>query len=126
MLEGDGLELLALDSGPAFDWNRDGVDEKTGWISGRDAFLAYDYNGDRMIDRADELMLSEYTPGAMSDLEGLRSFDTNKDQVFDSQDGKWSSFGLWQDKNSNGVTDPVHFSLIDARIYLLSQTIPAL
>ena len=112
-LEGDGLELLALDSGPAFDWNRDGVDEKTGWISGRDAFLAYDYNGDRMIDRADELMLSEYTPGAMSDLEGLRSFDTNKDQVFDSQDGKWSSFGLWQDKNSNGVTDTGEFRTLD-------------
>ena len=111
-LDGNGVDLLNLSAGVAFDWNRDGIAEATSWVAGSDAFLVYDYDHNRIIDRADEIALSEYAPGASTDLEGLRTFDSNQDGVFDARDEQWASFGLWQDKNSNGISDEDEFSYL--------------
>ncbi len=108
-LDGDGVELLGIEEGVAFDWNRDGDAEASGWAAGDDGFLVYDYNQDAQVTRADELMLREYLPGAETDLEGLRAFDSNEDGIFSGNDTSWNDFGVWQDRNSNGLTDEGEF-----------------
>ncbi len=108
-LDGDGVELLTIDEGIAFDWNRDGMAESTGWAGPDDGFLVYDYDHDTLVTRADELMLREYLPDATTDLEGLRAFDSNEDGTFNGEDKSWNDFGVWQDRNSNGITDEGEF-----------------
>lgn len=114
-LDGDGVELLSAENGVSFDW--DGISglERSGWVGGDDGFLVYDYNGDQQVTKADELSLKDYDAEAETDLEGLRAFDSNENGVFDSDDEKWADFGVWQDRNSNGVTDEGEFRGLDAQ-----------
>ncbi len=112
-LDGDGIELLDLSAGVQFDWNLDGESEATGWVGADDGILVYDYNHDSVVSYANELSLIEYNPGATTDLEGLQAFDTNQNGQFDAGDEEWQSFGVWQDKNSNGQTDEGEFTSLD-------------
>jgi hypothetical protein len=112
-LDGDGVELLDISAGVAFDWNLDGIAESTGWVGKDDGFLVYDYDHDRLVRYANELALKEYDPQANTDLEGLRAFDSNKDGIFDEVDDEWQAFGVWQDKNSDGKTDEGEFADLD-------------
>ena len=50
---------------------------------------------------------------AKTDLEGLRAVDSNEDGVFDGADEKCQSFGLWQDKNSNGQSEDDEFATLE-------------
>ena len=112
-LDGDGVELLGIEEGVTFDWNRDMVAESSGWVAADDGFLVYDHNHDRAVTRADELILKEYLPGATTDLEGLTAFDSNNDGIFNKEDKAWSDFGVWQDKNSDGISDEGEFHTLD-------------
>ena len=101
----------------AFDWDGDGVADPTAWVGALDGFLVIDLSAegdpgpDGVIDQAMELAFSawpnaEITGGDISDLEGLRIvFDTNRDNILDSQDARWSEFRVWQDLNQNGVSE---------------------
>jgi len=55
----------------------------------------------------------DYLPGAQTDLEGLQHFDTNQNNHLDKGDAAWSQFGVWQDKNMDGVTDEGEFLTLD-------------
>ncbi len=112
-LDGDGVELLDMDAGVKFDWNSDGELDPTGWVGEDDGFLVYDYDGDGLVTKGNELALKEYDPQATTDLEGLRAFDTNDDGIFSFEDAQWSKFGVWQDKNGNGQTDENEFLTLD-------------
>ena len=112
-LDGDGIELLNIDEGITFDWNYDAIPDTCGWVAADDGLLAYDYNQDGVIKEANELSLKDYAPDATTDLEGLRAFDSNEDGVFDSSDDEWDQFGIWQDKNSNGVSEEGEFTGLD-------------
>jgi hypothetical protein len=116
-LDGDGVELLNVSAGVGFDWDLDGNPNATGWVGGDDGFLVYDYDRNRIVTKADELVLKDYNPGATTDLEGLRAFDSNNNGVFDAADEEWAAFGVWQDKNSNGQTDNdgQEFATLDER-----------
>ncbi|HEY9105960.1 MAG TPA: cadherin-like domain-containing protein, partial [Roseateles sp.] len=106
-LNGDGFQFTDVDdSNVFFDVNGDGWRRKISWINPSDGLIAYDRNGDGKIDRFDEISFVPYKPDGQTDLEGLRAFDTNGDGVFSAADEKWAAFGVWQDANSNGVTDP--------------------
>lgn len=83
-----------------------------GW-GADDAILVYDYDHNGVVTSADELMLREYLPGATTDLEGLEAFDDNGDGVFSAEDAAWEDFGLWQDENSNGITDAGEFHTLN-------------
>jgi hypothetical protein len=51
--------------------------------------------------------------GVNTDLEGLaKVFDTNQDQVFDVRDADFSKFGVWQDRNQDGVVDAGEFKTL--------------
>jgi Ca2+-binding RTX toxin-like protein len=123
-LNGDGFHFTNVDdSNVFFDVNGDGWRRKIAWNNPADGFIAYDKNGDGKIDRFDEISFVPYKPEGQTDLEGLRAFDTNGDGIFSAADAKWNAFGVWQDANSNGVTDPGEFkSLNDLGINGISLT----
>ena len=109
-LNGNGFEFVNVDdSNVFFDVNGDGWKRRTSWIGKDDGLLAYDIDGDGKIDKPGEISFARYKDGAQSDLEGLRAFDSNGDGRFDAADDKWAKFGVWQDANQSGVTDPGEF-----------------
>ncbi|MGL5839641.1 MAG: cadherin domain-containing protein [Sphingorhabdus sp.] len=101
-LNGDGQTYANVKV--TFDINGDGQLDKTGWISGGDAFLALDRDGNGNIDKGAEISFLADKPGAKTDLEGLQAYDSNADGVFDAQDARFGEFLVWQDANSDGVS----------------------
>lgn len=109
-LNGNGFEFVNVDdSNVFFDVNGDGWKRRTSWIDKDDGLLAYDIDGDGKIDQAGEISFARYKEGAQGDLEGLSAFDSNGDGRFDAADDQWAKFGVWQDANQNGITDPGEF-----------------
>ncbi len=118
-LDGDGVEFASSAAGVRFDYNGDGTAETTAWVSPDDALLAIDKNGDGRVANGSELV---FGGAGVSDLQGLAAaYDSNGDGKLDAADKDFAKFGIWQDANSNGVTDPGEFrSLIDAGIISIS------
>ena len=121
-LDGDGVNLLDLHQSHArFDWNGDGLADKTGWVAKGDGLLFFDRNGDGEVSGANELSFIEDKPGAKSDLDGLSAFDTNGDGLFDRNDDQWSQFKIWKDINGNGVAASEElFTMADVGIQSIS------
>jgi Ca2+-binding RTX toxin-like protein len=114
-LGGDGFQFINVDDSNVFlDVNGDGVKRRTSWVGPSDGMLAFDENGNGKVDAPTEISFARFLSGAQTDLEGLRAFDTNHDGNFSSLDAKWSSFGVWQDANSNGVSDAGEFKSLSA------------
>lgn len=78
-LDGDGIELVALnDAGSVFwDIDEDGLGEATGWIAGGDGLLAVDLNEDGIINDHGELFGNDTTDG----FSILSAYDSNTDDV---------------------------------------------
>ena len=113
--DGD-ISLIGLeDSQALFNAESSGVQ---GWVGPEDGFLTIDADGSGAIDQANEIAFTEWHDDARTDLEGLAlAFDTNEDGKFDVQDERFAEFSVWQDANSNGVSDPGELrSLADAGI----------
>ncbi|WP_458574635.1 beta strand repeat-containing protein [Rhizobium sp. PDO1-076] len=118
-LDGDGQVSITENTsvgGVRFDWDGDGSADTTAWVGAGDGLLVIDLaadgsgGADGNIDQAQEIAFSMWPGDAdenhVSDLEGLRiAFDTNGDNILDSQDARWSEFRIWQDLNQNGVSD---------------------
>ena len=123
-LDGDGIELIPIsDSATWFDIKNDGTLHQTSWVGTDDGLLAYDENGDGKITNGKEIAFADRTALATdTDLEALASeFDSNKDGVLDSKDANFDKFKIWQDKNSNGISETGEVkSLNDAGILSLS------
>lgn len=114
-LDGDGVEFLSAAAGVTFDYAGDGNPESTAWVGADDGLLALDRNGNAQVDDGSEIV---FGGDGQTDLEGLAAnYDSNKDGVLDASDTDFAKFGVWQDANSNGVTDAGEFqSLGDAGI----------
>ncbi len=113
-LDGDGVELVSMVEGVTFDSDGDGLKEQTGWVGPDDGMLVWDFNQDNIIEHASELNFSIGMEDVTTDMEALaKVFDTNQDGVFDAQDEAWSEFGVWQDKNMDGITDEGEFRTLD-------------
>jgi serine-aspartate repeat-containing protein C/D/E len=100
-LNGDGIKTLSIDKGVEFDLLNTGSKNNVGWISGKDGLLAIDNNGNGQIDNGKEL----FGGGVGDGFAKLDSFDTNRDGVVDASDQGFGALKIWQDRNSNGVTD---------------------
>ena len=101
-LNGDGIKLTGATDGTAyFDLDADGIREKVGWVSSQDGLLVRDLNGNGKIDNIGELIGSE-TQDAYAFLDG---FDKNNDNKINNKDAIWKTLKVWQNKNSNGVTN---------------------
>jgi hypothetical protein len=109
-LTGDGIHTLSPDqnSGLLFDLNADGSPESSGWISPSDAFLALDRDGDGLITSGSELF-GNATPladgfRAANGFEALAELDSTADGTLDALDATYSSLLLWQDRNTDGLS----------------------
>lgn len=110
-LGGDGVRLLSPQESNMFiDLDGDGLRERVGWAAPEDAVLAYDRNRDGMVDLPSEVSFVNDLPGAKTDLEGLRAFDTDGDGKLTAADQGWDNFGLFQDVNNNGAQDAGDFT----------------
>lgn len=101
-LDGDGLELVSINGSRVVVRGEDDSLTRVGWLSGDDGFLALDRNGNGNIDNLSEISFAQDLEGAVTDLEGLRAYDSNDDGVFNASDARFGEFRIWQDKNQNG------------------------
>lgn len=112
--DGDGtIELATFDAQTTstfFDLDNDGFAEQTAWVSSDDALLARDVDGNGTIDDASELFGSATVDGFAK----LAELDSNGDQVIDQYDSAWSELVLWQDSNSDAVTQNGELSGLSA------------
>ena len=113
-LNKDGTATSKLNGAVNFDIDSNGFKEATGWISKDDAFLAYDRNGNGKIDNGNELFGDKtvsvgaygYTgETAKNGFEALKEFDFNNDNIIDEKDKDFDKLLLWQDLNTNGLTE---------------------
>ncbi len=103
------------DSTPVrFDLKGDGRRGRTGWVSPEDGLLGLDVNKNGTIDSGEELF-GEYSVGAGpkagqktfdNGFLALSQFDTNQDRLIDARDPIYSQLVLWQDLNSDGISQP--------------------
>ena len=101
-LNGDGqLNLTTASGGARFDLLGTGQPVQTAFVTGGDAFLALDRNGNGWIDSGRELFGDQN--GAANGFEELRKFDDNGDSVIDSRDAVFASLRLWRD-NGDGIS----------------------
>lgn len=105
-LDGDGVELTPVESSTVrFDMDNDGTRDLTGWAGADDGILAIDLNGNGLIDDGSEISFQPDLDGAVSDLEGLRAYDSNEDGFINADDLHFEDFRIWQDVNQDGVSD---------------------
>ncbi|MEM9274339.1 MAG: Ig-like domain-containing protein, partial [Cyanobacteria bacterium P01_F01_bin.143] len=100
-LNGDGVQTISIDQGVKFDMLVAGYEVSTGWLSGEDAFLATDDNGNGVIDDRSEL----FGGGVGEGFAELASFDSNGDGVVNASDDRFNELLVWQDANENAITD---------------------
>lgn len=115
-LDGDGLETIGINPAAPilFDHDGDGIANATGWIKPDDGFLVLDRNGDGVINDGTELF-GDSTPlydangeviGQAADgFAALAAEDSNHDGFVNAQDAHWADLRVWQDADSDGVTD---------------------
>ncbi len=108
-LDGDGLELLALNAGPDFDLYASGLAAAMAWASPDDGLLVLDRNGDGSINDGSELfgnIDAQYADG----FEQLAELDRpalggNGDGLLTSADEAFGALRIWRDANTNGVSE---------------------
>jgi hypothetical protein len=121
-LDGNGIDIVQLGASTAsFDMDGDGGREHTAWAGNQDGFLAIDLAADGksgpdgMIDQAKEIVFTQWSPGASSDMAALRDvFDSNHNGQLDLGDARWSEFRIWRDANGDGVSQPGEVKTLDA------------
>ncbi|MEM6774595.1 MAG: hypothetical protein AAF640_07085, partial [Pseudomonadota bacterium] len=105
-LDGNGVSYLARAADVVFTDQSDGAAVNTAWVVPEDGLLVIDANQSGSIDELREFVFTEWSERAATDLEAIAEvFDSDNNGVLDAGDAAWSQFGVWQDANSNGVTD---------------------
>ncbi len=99
-LDGDGIELTSANDGVLFDIEGNGIKRKTAFVTGGDAFLVLDRNGNGRIDSGKELFGDQN--GAKDGLEELRKYDDNDDGIINSLDTVFELLKLYADENRDG------------------------
>ncbi|WP_281360060.1 calcium-binding protein [Caulobacter soli] len=124
-LDGDGVELVSrATSNVAFDNLGDGVKRATGWVSADDGLLVLDRNHDGLIGDGSEISFKSDVAGAVSDLEGLAAYDSNKNGFFDRGDKRFGEFQVWRDANQDGVSQASELkSLSDYKVTAIGLTL---
>jgi hypothetical protein len=68
--------------------------------------LVIDADNSKTINESKEYVFTEWSDTAETDLEAVAEvFDSNQDGVLDTQDDQFDQFAVWQDANSDGITD---------------------
>ena len=105
-IAGDGVDYLPMDAGVVFTDQSTGESVNTAWVGPEDGMLVIDANNSGTVDEAREYVFTEWSETAKTDMEAVAEvFDTNQDGVLDAQDERFDEFAVWQDADSDGVTD---------------------
>ena len=108
-LDGDGITTVSLEESNAFfDLDNNGFAEKTSWIGAKEGLLAYDKNGDGIINGGNELfgdrtLMKDSKTLASSGFTALAEYDNNKDGKIDSNDAIYTLLRIWQDSDGDGI-----------------------
>ena len=106
-LDGNGVSLVNLqDSKARIDLDGDGLADRTGWFNRGDGVLIYDRDGNGTVTDASELTFINEKPGALSDLDGLRTLDSNGDGLLAANDSAYGKLRVWTDPNGNAKASP--------------------
>jgi Ca2+-binding RTX toxin-like protein len=124
-LDGDGVELTSfVGSNVRFDMDGDGAMDQTGWAGADDGILALDRNANGVIDTINEISFASDLSAAVSDLEGLRAYDSNTNGYFDDSDAQYADFRVWKDANQNGISEAGELlTLSDAGVRAINLTL---
>ena len=110
-LDGDGAaSLIGVDQSTV---GVGGSATRLGWFGPEDGVLALDRNGDGVIDRSSEISFKSDLEGALTDMEGLRAYDTDGDGAFSATDDAWATFSVWQDLDGNGRSSDGELRTLD-------------
>ena len=101
-LDGDGIELTSYAKGARFDLLGNGTPVNTAFVTGGDALLAIDRNGNGTIDSGKELFGEQN--GAAHGFAELAKLDSNRDGVINRLDDDFDKLVLFRD-NGNGRTE---------------------
>ena len=120
-LNGDGVNTINISDGVEFDIDSDGDKDKTGWVDKHDGLLVRDINLDGIINNSKELFgestIKEDGSKAKDGFDALSDLDSNYDGVINSSDQSYHELKVWQDKNSDGISQQDEIlSLLDAGI----------
>lgn len=105
----------------SFDIVGDGEQVRMGWVSANDGVLALDINKNGKIDSGRELF-GENSERAQKDSKSTRfnngfsalaQYDTNADGVIDAKDKIFGDLLVWQDRNSDGVSQVGELKSLD-------------
>jgi hypothetical protein len=101
-LDGDGIEVSALNSTGSVYWDvdNDGFREASSWVGKDDGLLALDINKNGIIDNHSELFGTLKTDG-FTVLTGL---DSNQNGMIDAGDTRFNDLRVWVDANSDGIS----------------------
>ena len=108
-LGGDGITTVSLEESNAFfDLDNNGFAEKTSWVGAKEGFLAYDKNGDGIINGGNELfgdrtLMKDGKTLASSGFTALAEYDDNKDGKIDGNDAIYTLLRIWQDSDGDGI-----------------------
>lgn len=91
-LNGDGIKTTGVENGYQFDIDGDGRKEQTSFVTGGDAFLAYDKNGNGLIDNGKELFGDQN--GQQHGFAELARYDDNLDGKINAQDAIYKELKL--------------------------------
>ena len=117
-LNGNGIDLSNYRNGARFDITGKNETATTAFVTGGDAFLAIDQNGNGIIDTGKELFGDQN--GARNGYEELAKLDSNKDGLINKFDKDFDKLLLFKD-NGNGRTERGELvSLAEAGIAELS------
>ncbi|HEU0097414.1 MAG TPA: cadherin domain-containing protein [Allosphingosinicella sp.] len=103
-LAGHGLSGAFSTHTVPFDLDGSGIKQPVRWLSSGFAFLALDRNGDGIVSTRSDISFIGDLPGAASDLEGLAAYDSDGDGQLDADDARYGSFVVWEDSNSDGIS----------------------
>jgi len=108
-IENNGLELNAAINSSFYSVQADNdemIKKRLGWITGGNAVLFMDLDGNNCVNRSDEIFFGSYS-GIPSDssYSMLKIFDTNKDLSIDENDDFYKHLSLWNDRNGNGICE---------------------
>ena len=103
------LQALGLQSQVHFDHSGDGLAETTGWVGPADGLLVLDRDGDGLI-TSDTELFGDGAPledGTLSinGFQKLQEYDASGDGTINAADDIWAALKVWQDTNSDGITD---------------------
>lgn len=101
-LDGDGVSLVShRDSNVEFDFDGDGMADRTTWVDQGDGVLFLDLGNDGLITSRNEIAFATLA-GAQSDLAALALLDANYDGLFSADDYAFTAFKIWSDLNGDG------------------------